>query len=392
MMDQKFYDYIDASCTRFFSSLDIQMSRNIETAGIQTRQSNSSGIWCCVLLPIILNVYSVQYAVSSLYTFVAVISIGLFIYCVLFIIFLSMSSLVLQQSVYASCIASGLIPVLLLYTILDYGKDLKNYICSSDNLLIILFQSINNKIEYNYQLHLIYVMFVSDLPFCLFYSFASVFSFSWLLRISLNQFQKTFTVGEAMLILQAVVIFITAAVAKVTSNLDDADKEMDFIYTIVYAWLSTVGIFITALCLLKDEQRSLEILGCIVGFCGVYGLLILHIVLGLNCIYNIFHYIFMEGNRALILLLWAVLVGISVVVLTARTQLAVKASTVTRKAFHVLASLVFMSGILLDPHLMILASGIGFGLLLFVEVCINKIYNIVYTFSRVERMIEDFIR
>lgn len=45
-----------------------------------------------------------------------------------------------------------------------------------------------------------------------------------------------------------------------------------------------------------------------------------------------------------------------------------KANTVTRKTFHVLASLVFLSGILTDIPLMTLASGVGFSVLIFVEV------------------------
>lgn len=65
---------------------------------------------------------------------------------------------------------------------------------------------------------------------------------------------------------------------------------------------------------------------------------------------------------------WFILVLLAVAVLTMRTQLAVKASTVTRKSFHVLASAVFLSGILVDLHLMILASGIVFGLLILLEV------------------------
>ncbi|CAH0399541.1 unnamed protein product [Chilo suppressalis] len=325
-MDQNFFLYVDARCTQIFRTLDSQVLRNTEKAGIQTRPAESNGLWCCALLPIILNIYSVQYAVSPLYKFVSVISIGLFIYCVLFIIFLSMSSLVIQQSVYSGCIASGFISVLLMYTILN-----------------------------------------CDLLFSLIYSLTSVLSFSWLLRTSLNQFQKTFTIGEAMLLLQAAVLFVAATIAKTTTNLDESDKELDFIYTIIFTVLLTVGIIITALCLLKDEQRNIETLGYIIAGSGAVGLFILHCTLGFNCIYHIIQYIFLEGNRALIFLFWAVLLVIALVVLATRTQLAVKASTVTRKSFHILASLVFMSGILLDPNLMTLAAGIGFAVLLLTE-------------------------
>ncbi|XP_063829938.1 dolichol kinase isoform X2 [Ostrinia nubilalis] len=105
----------------------------------------------------------------------------------------------------------------------------------------------------------------------------------------------------------------------------------------------------------------------IFGLGAAFGLLMLISLLGVSCITDILHYIFVENDRYQIFSFWLVLVVIAVAVLTMRTQLAVKASTVTRKSFHVLASVVFLSGILVDVNLMVLASGIGFGLLVLVE-------------------------
>ena len=65
---------------------------------------------------------------------------------------------------------------------------------------------------------------------------------------------------------------------------------------------------------------------------------------------------------------WLVLLIISICVLFVRTKIGVKASTVTRKSFHILASLVFMTGIIFDVSLMTFAAGIGFAVLIFVEV------------------------
>lgn len=69
-----------------------------------------------------------------------------------------------------------------------------------------------------------------------------------------------------------------------------------------------------------------------------------------------------------LVMFWLLLVVLAVCALLVRTKLAVKASTATRKTFHVLASLVFLTGIIYDVHLTILAAGIGFGVLIFVEV------------------------
>lgn len=69
-----------------------------------------------------------------------------------------------------------------------------------------------------------------------------------------------------------------------------------------------------------------------------------------------------------LILLWFSLVVIAVIVVLLRTKLNVKASTVTRKTFHVLASLVFLTGILSDIRLMNLANGVGFSAIILVEV------------------------
>lgn len=65
---------------------------------------------------------------------------------------------------------------------------------------------------------------------------------------------------------------------------------------------------------------------------------------------------------------WLALAIIAVIVLLIRTKLNVKASTVTRKTFHVLASAVFLSGIIYNVRLMTLAAGFGLGLLILIEV------------------------
>lgn len=62
------------------------------------------------------------------------------------------------------------------------------------------------------------------------------------------------------------------------------------------------------------------------------------------------------------------LVVMSVLVLFVSTRMAVKATTVMRKTFHVLASLVFLSGLLTDVPFMTLAAGVGLAVMLFVEV------------------------
>ncbi|KAL0870432.1 hypothetical protein ABMA27_005433 [Loxostege sticticalis] len=231
----------------------------------------------------VLVMYTVQCHVSPLYKLVTCASIGLLFYSLLFSVFLSISFLILQEQLYGGCISTSLVSVLLMY-----------------------------------------LFVLQDFTFCTIFSVPTVLIYSWLLRSSLSCFPNTFTIGEAMVMTQA-------------------------------------------LFLLKDEQRNLISLAYILGFGTAYTLLMFISQLGVSCFFVIFDYIFIENNRYQIISFWLVLLLLSVTVLTMRTQLAVKASTVTRKSFHILASAVFLSGILLDVNLMLLASGIGFGLLILVE-------------------------
>lgn len=75
---------------------------------------------------------------------------------------------------------------------------------------------------------------VTDFTFCTIFSVPTVLIYSWLLRSSLSCFPNTFTIGEAMVMTQGVVLFGVMAVAKITCSLVETDEEIDFVYTIIY--------------------------------------------------------------------------------------------------------------------------------------------------------------
>ncbi|XP_053611901.1 dolichol kinase [Plodia interpunctella] len=310
-----------------FIILDQQIKRNLINGGIKTRPVNSNGLWCCSLLPAILCIYAYFYKVSLLYKIVACVSIGLLVYSCLFILFLSVSCVVLNyDTIHGGCTASTMASVLLLYVFLE-----------------------------------------QDLAFSILCAFPTLHLYNLLLRFCLLSHPKTFTVGEAMLVSQGISLLTITILIKVFYDIGESDEEMEFINTIVNTVLSTVGLIVTALYLLTDEQRNLGnlIKILLVGF--IFTLMILHSIIGVGFLPKILYYIFFDKNRVQIFTFWLSLVVIAVVVLVSRTRLAVKASTVTRKAFHVLASLVFLSGLLLDVNLITLASGIGLALIILIE-------------------------
>ncbi|KOB67935.1 Dolichol kinase [Operophtera brumata] len=242
--------------------------------------AKSNGLWCCVLLPAVLMVNKMLYNVSPIYSLVAYVSLGLLFYCLLFIIFMSVSCLVLNESVYG-------------------GYLLFSLLCSTP----------------------------------------TIFSF----------------IGEAMIVAQSIMLYGVMTVAKLFWD----------------AVLSTVGLIVTAICLMKDESRGLENLVYITAGAATFALIMLHLVLGVDCLPKIITFFLFHQTRARLVTFWLTLVLFSVFVITMRTKLAVKADTVTRKSFHVLASVVFLSGVIGDQDLMMLAAGVGLGLLLLVELAVK---------------------
>lgn len=85
------------------------------------RPANSNGLWCHILLPAILLVYTCFDKVSLLYKITSLISVGLLCYCILFILFLSASNIVLKAPVYTGCLASSLIATVMLHIFLNQG-------------------------------------------------------------------------------------------------------------------------------------------------------------------------------------------------------------------------------------------------------------------------------
>lgn len=304
--------------------LDVQITRNLKVFGLLTRPAKTNGLWCCALLPAILLANTFQYNVTHINKLIAYESVGLFFYCLLFIAFMSVSCLILQEQVYAGCIASGLCSAMLVY--LSLGQ---------------------------------------DLTFSLICTLPTVCLYSLLLKYSLTNFPKTFTIGEAMIVTQSIVLIGVMIVYIILSH--NSKDKLNLVNTVTFALWLTVGLIITALFHLKDEQRNLYALVCIFAFAAVFAILLLFSLLGTSCAFKIYNFLLMDPTRVKLLSFWIFLVLIAVLVLVMRTGLAMKASTVTRKSFHVLASLVFLSGIVYDLELITLAAGCGLGLLILVE-------------------------
>ncbi|XP_023938773.2 dolichol kinase [Bicyclus anynana] len=322
----EFVNFIRIQCTGPMKTLEKHITLNLREANVNIRPAKTNGLWCHILIPVTLTLYCCFDNVSTLYKITTCISIGLLFHSILFILFLSTSSLFLKETVYSGCVASGFVSAMLMYVLLQ-----------------------------------------RDLWFSLTVSIMSMWLYTKLLRVFLVKLDKTFTVGEAMVTAQTVVLFFIMSVIKFFFEMKTDDKELEFIGVIVYTILSTVGLIVTALYFLSDSHRTLDTLVYILVAAVIYAVNVLYYTLGAKGFIQIFSYVLLERDRYRLLMFWLVLVSLAVCALLVRTRLAVKASTVTRKTFHVLASMVFLSGIIYDVHLMNLAAGIGLGVIVLVE-------------------------
>ncbi|XP_075979545.1 dolichol kinase [Anticarsia gemmatalis] len=315
------------SIFRLCKFIENHITTNLMEGGIETRPANSNGLWSCILLPTILVLYSLGYNVSLLYKIMACLSVGMLFYCILFSIFLSVSCMVLKDNIYGGCVASSFISAILMYTVLD-----------------------------------------QELWFSVVYSMLIMHIFSLLLRNALTKFPKTFTIGEAMIVVQGITLFLVMTCFRAYYKIGDkSDEQMEFVYSVNFTILTTVGIIVIALTLMEESERNLKSLSYVVSIAGTYALVMLHMLVGVDCIIKLASYILLDVKKVGLFSIWLLMSIFAGFVIYFRTRIQAKASTVTRKSFHILASVVFLTGIIYDVHLITLAAGFGLGLLIFVE-------------------------
>lgn len=61
--------------------------------------------------------------------------------------------------------------------------------------------------------------------------------------------------------------------------------------------LSTVGLLITGLCVISEKQRNIQTFSYMFAVAALFALVTLHVLLGLNCVFRILNYIFLNRNR-----------------------------------------------------------------------------------------------
>ncbi|CAG9117048.1 unnamed protein product [Plutella xylostella] len=325
-IERKYYIF-EGQCSKiieYHGIFDKQISKNIAAASIQTRPSSSNGVWCCALLPVILVLFNTLYHVPIAYSLTAYISLGLLFNSALFMLFLSISCRVIKENIYGGSLACGILSSLLVYTLLDQN---------------------------------LFISMAITLP--------PIMALYYLIRFVLKNFPSTFTLGEALIVIQGFILFVSLSIGKLVLT-DKVNPDIDIVDTTIYIGLTTVAAGITIMAKLpKESHTSSKLLQVTASVC-LLAALVLHIVLGPTILMRLFSYIFDDFNKIKLLLFWLMMVFLAIYLVTV-SPTSTKADTVARKSFHIVASLVFIPGILCDVQFMKLASGVALGLLITLE-------------------------
>ncbi|XP_026291838.1 dolichol kinase isoform X1 [Frankliniella occidentalis] len=189
-----------------------------------------------------------------------------------------------------------------------------------------------------------------------------------------------FSIGEAVVVIHSLIIFLYSSAINVchiafshVSLIADMDVSYEAATVILQVGMVFVLLMLAALVslpILREPPQffivlSTAILGTVVS---------LHGLLGGSPILWILVNITRDQGTFNIILAWVLLTILAVVTIYLQVSHEKKATTAQRKVFHILAVVVFGSGILWTPDILYLASGVIFALFLVVEA--SRILNI----------------
>lgn len=183
-----------------------------------------------------------------------------------------------------------------------------------------------------------------------------------------------FTIGEAAVLVHALVLFVYSAIFNIVhaaltrnafvSDMDDLSFEISTIILQV-GGLSVLAILATLV--LFPTTREPPMFYMLLSSASFATVIVLHILLGGSPILWIFLKITHDQGTFNIFLWWLGLSILGCGFVYCQVSQGSKASTSQRKIFHILAVIVFTTGLLWIPDILYLASGVCFALFLILE-------------------------
>lgn len=197
-----------------------------------------------------------------------------------------------------------------------------------------------------------------------FSSILATFYYQWLYKYTLNKFPKCFTLGEAGVVCQAISYLTYSSVVNIINN--NAIKS-DMQRSTIIIQIGLLGLILIAAIASKYQLKDRQFFILTAGI-TIFGILLPGKFFIGSCpiIYAV---ILIASNfTALkIVLYWAVCVVLAFYFLSIQITANQRATTATRKVFHILAVAIIVPALMYACNVMYLASGVALGVLITLE-------------------------
>lgn len=192
---------------------------------------------------------------------------------------------------------------------------------------------------------------------------------TWGVPQLMSAFPYCFTMGEATAVMHSCILFFSSVVANLPLRYHLPPIHDNDISTV----LLQVGIlYVISVCLLCGCFPILHstkyFYSMVLGLLCFITIPLLYCILDQNPIMWIITFVFSNRKRSAIVVYWALCLLLSIFSITRQILSKSQATSSCRKSFHVLAIFVYIPGMIYDPSLLYLASGVMFALFIIAEI------------------------
>ncbi|XP_065226180.1 dolichol kinase-like [Planococcus citri] len=315
-----------------FRHIDANIADRCKLDELHLRNAGN-GLWVCVLVPLALLSGIGHFAEwSELYTTVSLISIGLLV---------SSCCSILHRDSRSS--DSGNVPFIQI-----------GYILSSTVVSLLLIFVINRGVIYSLSIAL-----------------ATSFAYHPIHQTLIKCCPNSFTWGEASLIAQSLILYLSSFVVKIFLSLQRTTSKScgDSATVVVQSGFFAVLITLLLAYYFRNCMSNVFIfLAALITSAVIFVVALPRVIFNINSILWLFNLI-SDRNSMILISLWLLCSIIAVLCLLWQIRSSTPVTTVTRKSFHLLIFLVIVPGTVWSPCLLYTASNVGFALMIIIEMC-----------------------
>ncbi|OAD58880.1 Dolichol kinase, partial [Eufriesea mexicana] len=191
---------------------------------------------------------------------------------------------------------------------------------------------------------------------------------TWGILQLMSTFSYCFTIGEATAVMHGCILFIMSVVTNLPLRYHLPPIHDDDITTV---FLQVAILYVISICLISSYFSMFHVTKNFYIFTITLLLIVflpsMYALLDQNPLIWMFYFICNKTNKIILIAYWAVCLLLGVIVVIYQVSLNLRATTSTRKIFHLLAVLVYIPGLIYERTLLYFASGLIMGLFVFLE-------------------------